>query len=72
MFFLAYIFVNEKVLRIGFFIIIQRGYKIEGETKFKIPNKVVVNILITPFNLFYHPFNDFCHLSVVMMTYEGV
>jgi len=70
MFFFAYIFLTEKVLRIGLFIIFKYSYK-KGEIEFKIHEEVGVSALITLSNLFNHPFNDFYHLSMLMMTYDG-
>jgi len=63
MFFLAYIFANEKVLRIGLFIIFKYSYK-KGEIEFKIHEEVGVSALITLSNLFNHPFTDFYHLHL--------
>jgi len=47
MFFLAYIFAKEKVLRIALFIIFQLSLNIKGEIEFKIHEEGGFTALIT-------------------------
>jgi len=47
MFFFAYIFLTEKVLRIGLFMIFQLIHKIKGEIEFKIHEKGGVTAFIS-------------------------